>query len=131
MNLKKIGNVAFWVVMTVLITIILFNVYNRYKPNNIQLVPPKETKNLDAGNSAPTGQTEADTKDKTGDEETQNTEKDMAQDFTLTDLEGNKVTLSELKGKVVILNFWATWCPPCVGEMPDLNEAAVEFSKRR
>jgi cytochrome c biogenesis protein CcmG/thiol:disulfide interchange protein DsbE len=42
-----------------------------------------------------------------------------APDFTLTD-SGRSVTLSQLKGQVVVLNFWATWCPPCIEEMPSL-----------
>ena len=42
-------------------------------------------------------------------------------DFTLKDLHNKKVTLSELRGKIVVVNFWATWCPPCRLEMPDLN----------
>ena len=45
-----------------------------------------------------------------------------APDFTLTDLNGNKVKLSDFKGKVVFLNFWATWCPPCRAEMPHIQE---------
>ncbi len=47
-------------------------------------------------------------------------------DFTLEDLQGNKVTLSELKGKKVYLNFWATWCPPCKEEMPDIEKLYQE-----
>lgn len=45
-----------------------------------------------------------------------------APDFELPDLEGQKVTLSALRGKPILLNFWATWCPPCRQEMPELQE---------
>ena len=41
--------------------------------------------------------------------------------FSLTDSQGNTVPFSEFKGKTVFLNFWATWCPPCIAEMPDIH----------
>lgn len=44
-----------------------------------------------------------------------------APEFSLKDLNGRKVSLSDLKGKAVILNFWSTTCPPCVAELPSLN----------
>ena len=44
-----------------------------------------------------------------------------AKDFTFYDQYGQEHTLSEYKGKVVFLNFWATWCPPCQNEMPDIK----------
>ena len=44
-----------------------------------------------------------------------------APDFTLVDLQGKTWTLSDLKGQVVFVNFWATWCPPCREEMPSME----------
>ena len=46
-----------------------------------------------------------------------------APDFTLLDLSGQPVSLSDYRGKTVLLNFWATWCVPCKREMPDLDDA--------
>lgn len=48
---------------------------------------------------------------------------DKALNFTLLDLDGNPVSLSDFEGQPVIINFWATWCAPCRIEMPELQEA--------
>jgi peroxiredoxin len=53
---------------------------------------------------------------------------DMAPDFTLTDLDGMSVTLSDQLGSPVLLNFWATWCPPCRMELPYLQDIHEEQS---
>ncbi len=46
---------------------------------------------------------------------------DIAPDFTLPELDGRNISLRDFQGRVVVLNFWATWCPPCVEEMPSLK----------
>jgi peroxiredoxin len=48
-------------------------------------------------------------------------------DFTLRDMQGRSVTLSQYRGKVVFLNFWATWCPPCREEMPAMERLNAVF----
>jgi thiol-disulfide isomerase/thioredoxin len=55
---------------------------------------------------------------------------DLAPSFALKDLNGNPLSLSDAKGKVVLLNFWATWCGPCRAEIPDLIELQKKYKDR-
>lgn len=55
---------------------------------------------------------------------------DRAPDFTLETLDGKKVALSDYQGKKVILNFWATWCPPCKAEMPHMQSFYKKEAKK-
>lgn len=52
-----------------------------------------------------------------------------APDFTIQDSD-RSVTLSQLRGKIVVLNFWATWCPPCIEELPSLVQLQKQFQDK-
>ena len=60
-------------------------------------------------------------------QQTQEDNASAAPDFTVYDLDGNSVKLSDFRGKPMILNFWASWCGPCKVEMPDLEEAYLAY----
>ena len=53
---------------------------------------------------------------------------ESAPNFQLRDMNGQIVSLSDLRGKVVLINFWASWCTPCVRETPDLKAAYLELT---
>jgi len=53
-----------------------------------------------------------------------------APDFSLTDMQGQQVSLSQYKGQVVVLNFWATWCPPCREEMPSMEKLYRDYKDK-
>lgn len=75
------------------------------------------------GNSQAEGKTGEQTDDK-------NTELKDAIDFKLTDQYGKVHTLADFKGKVIFLNFWATWCPPCRAEMPEIQKLYESYQKQ-
>ena len=55
---------------------------------------------------------------------------EAAKEFELSLLDGGTLRLSELQGKVVVLNFWASWCPPCRAEMPSFQRISEEYADR-
>lgn len=54
----------------------------------------------------------------------------IAPSFTLKDLDGNEVSLEDYKGKKILLNFWASWCPPCRAEMPDMQSFYQKYKDK-
>ncbi|MFT4106190.1 MAG: cytochrome c biogenesis protein CcdA [Lacrimispora sp.] len=80
---------------------------------------------------APVQTSEEETKESTeaASEEESESQPLPAIDFTLTDQFGNTHSLSDYKGKTIFLNFWATWCPPCRAEMPDIQKLYESYEK--
>ena len=95
----------------------------------------EKTTNAEVPSEEKTSETEVTTEEKTSADVTTTeaapgTEEDNGQpapDFTVYDNDGNAVRLSQMKGKPVIVNFWATWCPPCRAELPGFNEASEKY----
>lgn len=63
-------------------------------------------------------------------EKKQAVEGGQAPDFSLNDLDGVEVSLSNLRGKIVLLEFWATWCPPCRESIPAMNELYKKYNDK-
>ncbi len=104
---KKI-NLIIWVVAICAVMVAAYILYSKRQPQVIIEPPAQQSQSIS--------------------QSTQNTNP-VAPDFTLKDLNGNDVKLSDYKGKIVILNFWAVWCKYCLVEMPDFNELNKELEK--
>lgn len=111
--IQKIGGVvliASGLIMVFGGTVKTFDYTNKASTNKVEQVQNKDDKNAqeDKGNST-------------------KVDKIIAPDFSLVDQHGNIHKLSDYKGKIVFLNFWATWCPPCKGELPHIEEIYKEY----
>jgi thiol-disulfide isomerase/thioredoxin len=89
--------------------IIIINLWNPFQSEKKVIAPENITEDSPTDEDIP------------GADLSQDLEGNPAPDFTLSTLEGESVKLSDYKGKKVILNFWATWCPPCKAEMPHMQ----------
>ena len=78
-----------------------------------------------AAETANEGQSQENTDEQASEEGSEEAveERPEAVDFTMTDWQGNEISLSQYRGKIVFLNFFATWCPPCQAEMPEFQAA--------
>ncbi len=114
-------NIIIWIGAIILLVMAVYVTKNyNAKSGNVSSLPPQEQQGEQA---APAPASTPSTADNSNEGKI-NLMGDY--DFTLEDLNGNKVALSGLSGKKVFLNFWATWCPPCKAEMPDIEELYQE-----
>ena len=91
---------------------------------------PKKTENTSTNEATVNNLTDAVKKSMAALQIQTPTQKLQAMDFTVTDLKGNQVKLSDYRGKVVFLNFWAIWCPWCVKEMPSMETLMTNLQKK-
>lgn len=80
-----------------------------------------------AENNSTSDKTTSNTADNTSNKANSAETKNLAPNFTVYDLEGKPVNLTDFFGKPIIVNFWASWCGPCKMEMPDFNEAYANY----
>ena len=106
----KILKLLIWVLLFAVLMVGAYMLYNRLS-SQVQM----------GGIATVAQETEAAQVPEETSSETQ-AEPSMAPDFTVYDLEGNPVKLSDFYGKPILLNFWASWCGPCQMEMPDFQE---------
>ena len=119
--MNKKNSIILWIVAVVLLITAASIVYSKYKPKGGTALVPQESTVESTVLSGEKTTEPAST--------SEGEKKTFAPDFTLKDMNGNNVKLSDYKGKIVILNFWAVWCKYCVQEMPDLNELNKELEK--
>lgn len=105
--MNKKMNIIIWFVAVCAVIAAAYTIYTKNKPQNIASPPRNEATTQDSQSG-----------------------KTLVPDFSLKDLNGNTVKLSNYRGEVVILNFWAVWCKYCKQEMPDLNKLNNELQKK-
>ncbi len=141
-------NVIIWTIAAILVVVAILTTRNfSAKPQSIIDPPPyQQTEQEAPASDAAAAEESKGSDDQQGGQETPSSDSTAAEennesenqqdtskinlmkdyDFELEDLTGSKISLSGLKGKKIFLNFWATWCPPCKAEMPDIEKLYQE-----
>ena len=118
-------------------SVILYNKLSReYKPEqNLETDASDAEENEDAGdrnNQEETDEVQTGTENEqsaAGNNDGQSEDENKAPDFTVENVDGEAVSLSSMAGKPVVLNIWASWCPPCKSEMPDFQKAYETYGE--
>jgi len=113
-------NIIIWITAIILVVTAVYVTKNYNSKSEIVINPPQQDQQAEQSASDPIPSSDSDDSSESKINLMEN------YDFTLEDLKGNAVKLSSLKGKKIFLNFWATWCPPCKAEMPDIEKLYQE-----
>lgn len=129
MNNKKktIILIALFIVLMAGASVLYNNLSKNYQPDT--LLTENSNSDIDSGNTASNetnSNTDA-TENTNQSEDSSSENKNLAPNFTVYDLEGNEVNLTDFFGKPIIVNFWASWCGPCKMEMPDFDAAYATY----
>ena len=121
-------SIIIWVTAIILVIIAAYTTKNYNAKLDLAINPPPQDQQMSQEANIPTPvPTQADNGSQPSEQQAPARINLMSDyDFELEDLNGNKVKLSAYKGKKVFLNFWATWCPPCKAEMPDIEKLYQE-----
>lgn len=112
-------------ISSIVIILLLIVAYFMVSRKDFSPVPNSSNTNSSTAKNT-TNESNSSTKNENYTYNSNNSSKVLAPDFTLTDLNGHIVTLSNLRGKKVFLNFWASWCEPCKDEMADIERLYQE-----
>lgn len=123
--MEKIRSISLVILIAVAVMTSFYLLYTRYKhDSDIRHVPAQEESTVLTGTGAD-GKTGSEDSEQTSSAEgTDKEATSKAYAFELENIDGKKIKLADYKGKIVVLNFWATWCPYCINEMPDLQSVS-------
>ncbi len=123
---KNLGLIAL-VVGFVLLIAGAYVLYDKLAPENApeQLVTMENT--TEPSSESETTEPSMQTEPTSQSDPTESSKMPLAPDFTVYELDGNAVRLSDFFGKPIVLNFWASWCGPCRSEMPEFDAASQEL----
>lgn len=125
---KKMFSLLIWILAFAALLVVAYVFYSNNKAGNL-ITPPQSTndqqKTVNPNNKVDEVPSETEA---AADSTKSESDKVMAPDFALNDMDGNSIKLSDYKDKIVVLNFWAVWCKYCIKEMPDLDKLNKELN---